>query len=167
MKHIKLIILTVTIPFLLNSCGAIVKGSASKKMTVENGAIPADFGKDDTVLICVLKGRNSRDNYMRKHIKKNYKGKYEFVLQSDVYSHKYDDRDKYRYLFDYNAGSMRSTSYSNLTGEIETRHLPTSSYYIMDRKSNEYYFSNISSGFFSKLIQAYSINMEKVRLSNQ
>jgi len=167
MRKIKSIILAIALPLVLNSCGSIVKSEASNKMTVENGAIPPDLGKDNSTLICVLKGRDSRDNYMKKHIKKNYNGKYEFVLESDLNSEKYNDSDKYRYLFDYNAGSVQSTSFSSPTNGFETRNLPTSSYFIKDRKSNEYYFSNISSGFFSKLIEAYSINMEKVRLANK
>ncbi|MBN8642256.1 MAG: hypothetical protein J0L86_10640 [Flavobacteriales bacterium] len=155
------------INFLFTSCGAIVKSAAVKEMTVEKNAIPADFGAGNTTLICVLKGRNSRDNYMRKHIKNIYKGKYEFVLESDLNSSKYSDKNTYRFLFDYDAGSTSSVGHNNVTGRTEAMSLPTSSYYIKDRKNDKIYHSNFSSGFFSKLIQAYVINMEKVRLQNQ
>ena len=56
------LILTVT----LVSCGAIVKGTALKKTTFENKAIPPDFAEDPGTLICILRGRNSRDRYLKK-----------------------------------------------------------------------------------------------------
>ena len=74
MKKSNLILVSfvISLSFLLNSCGAIVKGTALKRFTVENKVIPADFGKKDEVLLCVLKGRDSRDKYMKKHISKYY-----------------------------------------------------------------------------------------------
>jgi len=166
MRNFKLILLTFTIPLLLNSCGSMVKSSAAKKMTVENGAIPPDLGKDNTVLLCVLKGRNSRDKYMKKHIEKYYKGRYEFILEHEVYESKYSNKEIYRYVFDYNAGSVEVVG-EDINGRVKTKNLPTSSYYILDRKTGTNYYSDAPSGYFSKLIEAYAINMEKVRSSNQ
>lgn len=165
----KLIVVStlLSISLFFTSCGAIVKSSAMKEMTVEKNAIPADFGSGNTVLICIIKGRDSRDNYMRKHIKNIYKGKYEFVLESDLNSSKYSDKNTYRFLFDYNAGSATYVGRNNVTGRTEAMDLPTSSYFIKDRKNDQIYHSNFSSGYFSKLIQAYVTNMEKVRLQNQ
>ena len=169
MKKSNLILVSfvISLSFLLNSCGAIVKGTALKRFTVENKVIPADFGKKDEVLLCVLKGRDSRDKYMKKHISKYYKGQYEFVLQSDLSDAKYDDLSTYKYVFDYNALSSQGNYYNNASGSFENRTIPSSRYYIYDREANQYYLSNLTSGFFSKLIQAYVIKLEKVRLSNQ
>ena len=166
MKLLKLLILTAVIPFLLNSCGAMEAGKYQEKITVENGSIPPDLGKDDSIIICVLTGRNSRDKYMKKHITENYQGNYEFVLQSDLTSDKYNDTDLYRYLLDYEASTTKTTRTDNKTGRTSFVDVPVSKYYIKDRKSNEIYSSNIKSGHFARLIEAYSINMEKVRSAN-
>lgn len=162
----KIFFFSLVASILLNSCGAIVKSAALKKYTIENNEIPPDFGKEKNTLICVLKGRGSRDNYMKKHVKKRYKGDYEFVLESDLDNPKYSDMDNYRYLFDYNAGSVSAMGRNAATGTMQPVNLPTSSYYIKDRKQNVYFSNNFSSGFFSKLIEAYVINLEKARSAN-
>jgi hypothetical protein len=149
MRQIKLILLSISFLLFFNSCGSIVKNIAIKKMTVENGAIPQEFGKDETILICVLKGRNSRDKYLKKNIKENYKGKYEFVLESELSSDKYKDTDLYRYLFDFRTEFITSHGYNNVTNKMQIDHVPTSIYYILDRKTKKYYESGVSSGFFS------------------
>lgn len=163
----KLVVLVflLFVSILPTSCGSMVKNSAMNKMTVENHAIPPDFGKNNSTLVCILQGRNSRDKYMRKHIEDNYRGKYVFLLKEELESDKYGNLDEYRYLLDYNAGSVLNTSF-NTGGNLETRNLPTSSYYIYDRKMKEHYFSGTTSGMFGKLILAYSISLESVRVAN-
>lgn len=139
---------------LFTSCGAYVKNKSMEKMTVENKAIPSNFGQDNEILVCVLQGRNSRDRYMRKHVEENYFGKYVFLLSEEISEEVYTDLDTYRYVFDYNAGSVLGQN---------GRPLPTSSYYIYDRKENVYYYSDAYSGMFGKLILAYTLSLERVR----
>ena len=84
-----------------SGCGAMVQGKAIRKTTVENGAIPAEYGEIQTTLIAVLTGRNSRDKYLKRHFQNYYHGRYVFVLRDDLDSTLYSDRQQYRYVFDF------------------------------------------------------------------
>jgi hypothetical protein len=141
------------------------KGVADKHITKENKAIPPDFGNDNSTLICVLKGRNSRDKYMKKHFNENYKGKVVFVLESDLTNEIYNDVDEYRYLLDYDADSMTTSGYS-ASGEFGTTNAPRSNYYMFDRKNKEYFYSNVKTGSFGKVILSYSQKLENLRQQN-
>ncbi|WP_196890565.1 hypothetical protein [Aureivirga marina] len=154
-------ILLISLTF--SSCGALVRSNIQKDISVENGSIPEEIGQEGTTLICVLKGRSSRDKYMKKHVKKKYHGKYVFVLESDLNSDKYKDVNIYRFLFDYNANSV-DTWRQNADGTSTATALPTSSYFIKDRKENKIYSPKMNSSFFSKYIEAYVIQMENARI---
>lgn len=161
-KNIILIVSVIIFVQLFDSCG----GVPLKHFTVEKKALPADFGSDSQcILMCILKDRSSRDKYMEKQITNEYHGKYEFISESDLGSAKFKNKDIYRFLLDYKGSSTTSTYMSG--GSLRTSNIPTSNYYLLDRKSNKEYNSNFKSGRFSKSIQAYAINLEIVRLKNQ
>mgnify|MGYP007063402643 CR=1 FL=1 len=151
MKLTKLFALTLVLSLSMSSYSAQIK-KLQKRITVENESIPKNIGKKNTVLICVLTGRESRDKYMKMHVKNIYKGEYILVLESELNSSKYSDLGKFKYLFDYDR-----------SGTIDT---PSSEYYIKDRESGKYYRSHISSSSFGKLIQVYTTQMENARLNN-
>lgn len=136
--------------FILSSC------SATNRITVEKGAIPPEFKKHKTTLVCVLKGRKSYDKYMKRNMKSNYRGKMVFLEKGQLRGNKYEDLDKYRYLLDCdeerNVDIMthRTTSY-------------TYRFYILDRKTDKSYYAPGRSSFFGKLITAYATNLEKER----
>lgn len=143
-------------------------GTPTKHFTVEKNALPADFGADEnSILMCILVDRNSRDKYMKKQITNEYHGKYEFVSISDIKSPKYNDKDIYRYLLDYNSSTVSQTTYNTSTNGSSTVSAGTSNYYLLDRKTNKEYNNNLAGSFFSKAIQAYAINLELVRLKNK
>ena len=155
-KSIKFLVLIGLV--VLSSCGGMVKNAALKKTTIENEAIPSGFGKESSVLICKLVYRNSIDRYMKKHIENNYKGKYEFVTKNNLFSSKYDNKDKYRYVFEHkttNANPISGPNYSVF------------SYQIRDRKTNKTYTNGVYSSYFSKLIEAYVLAMERARTKNK
>jgi hypothetical protein len=166
-KKYSLSLFSITLLFLLTSCGALVKSKAISKIKTENEAIPPDFGKDETTLVCVITGKKSYDKYMEKHVLNEYHGKYEFVLRQELSSEKYKNTLKYRYVFDLNKLNYSSSSYNSSLNKYENNTITTASYYIIDRKENITYKSPMTSSFFSKLIQAYMINLETVRLENQ
>ena len=145
-------ILAFIIPgLLLGSC--FYKSYALSKITVENGAIPPDFGKDETILLCIVYDRRSYDRYLKKHVTKRYHGKYEFVERGNVHE-KYANASKYRYKF-YHEKTYRNYPNHGTTGSY--------SFYIEDRLKNATYYCPISSSFFGKTIKAYMINLEKKR----
>jgi hypothetical protein len=148
---------------LFNSCG-----TPTKSFTVEKNALPADFGADENcILICVLQDRNSRDYYMKKQITNEYHGKYEFVSESDLTSSKYNDKNIYKYLLDYHHSTVTQSTYNTTTHRTSTLTSGISNYYLLDRKENKEYNNKRSGSAFSKIIRAYAINLELVRLKNK
>lgn len=137
----------------------ITKSKATKNLTVEKNAIPPDLGRDDTYVIGLLDERRSRDKYLIKHIEKNYKGKYVFSTEKDL-TVKYADVDTYRYVLKYKR--INNTVYYNNS----MTDVPSSNYFIYDRKEDKIYNSGFHSGMFGKVIKAYAQNMEKQRLVN-
>lgn len=153
--------------FFMNSCGIMVLQTGIATITVKNKALPPDFGKDNTVLICILTGKRNYDKSMKKHVINEYGGLYEFVLREDLHSDKYNDFSKYRYVFDYNEITRSKQVRNSTTGMMDTQDTTTASYYILDRKKDMQYISPFTSSFFGKLIKAYMRNLEKERLRHQ
>jgi hypothetical protein len=148
----------------LSSCFS-VKNMAIAKITEENGAIPLEFGSDNSILICVITKSKSYSKYMKRHVVKEYHGKYEFVLREDLYDPKYKDTDLYRYVFDCETlykEEMRGPSAIAFGPESTI----SASYYLTDRKDNKVYKCPMTSSFYGKLIKAYMIKLEMQRGKN-
>lgn len=167
----KKIFLLLVAAFFLQSCifivGPIVKGKLTRKLTVENKAIPPDLGFDDAYVVCIMHEKNSRDRYVKKHFKKFYKGNMVFVTAKELESESYSDAAKYRYIFDYmrHNGSVQVVQATPTGNQISNVSTPSSNYFIHDRLTNIEYNSRISTGWFGKYIKAYSQNLEKKRLA--
>ncbi|CAM1344184.1 hypothetical protein [Tenacibaculum amylolyticum] len=150
MKKIGIILSLIIITFLLNSCGAITKATANSKLTEEKGAIPPDFGKDDGILIFITHHR-SYNKYLKKNVKKIYKGKYEFVTESEfLEKEKYKNVDNYRFIFDYNYQSA-GYNYAKQRDYLYS----VKKFSILDRKTEKLYKSPMTSSFWSKLQKVY------------
>ena len=136
---------------------------AKEAFTEEKKAIPPEFGKKETVLLCVLKGRNSYDKYLKKAVTENYKGDYLFISPYDLISDKYP-KEKYRYYFDYNMGSTRTVRYQN-------SHLSSSvtfkSFFVRDRLKEQSYESGEEYSNFGAAMVGYMQNLELKRISMQ
>lgn len=173
MKKIQFTFVLLIVSLLtLSSCGAIVKTKAKKYATVEEGAIPANFGIDNSVVLFVTSGKRSYDKYLKSNIKKAYQGDYILVSKEDIVSSKYADKNKYRYIFDFkkesysyhsnNAtiyGQSAHTGMKNATGQVRR-------FTITDRVDEKDYVMKMTSSFWSKLQRMYMKNMESVRVQN-
>ena len=157
-----LILLTV-LSTLFTSCFGIAKMHARKEFTEELHAIPPHFGEKGTVLIAILRNRSSYDNYVKKAAKL-YNGEVILLKNSAELTTLYSDKTKYRFLFDYTAGSTSSVHYagSNLNSSVTYKR-----FYVSDRLENEMYQCGYESGSFGDLLKAYFENLEKKRLSMQ
>lgn len=122
--------------------------------------IPPEFGKDKSeVMLCVIKGRKSYDNYMKKNVTKFYLGKYEFVLEADIKKPKYQDTKKYRYIFHHGGidpkaikVDKKGNKYAYVTNGYN--------YYVLDRTTNIAYYNGTSSDMFAALIKKYMKMLE-------
>ena len=154
--------------FMLSSCGVLVKAQAKKYATVEKGAIPMDFGKEQTTLLFVTSSR-SYNKYLKKNIKKAYHGNYELVVLEDLHNKKYNDLSKYRYIFDYNYVTYTYHNDNEVIygpgGGIATGKVKR--FAITDRKEDKMYIMPMTSGFWSKLQRVYLKNLDEQRIKNQ
>lgn len=145
--------LFLLVAFSFTSC--MQQSMASSRMTVESGSIPPNFGKEETVLLAVTYNKPSYDNYLKKHVTELYKGAYVFVDKEALNDPQYSDAQKYRYIFDYDLktsghGADKTYAYD---------------FYVIDRAEDKKYDAKFTSSFFSKLIQAYMVNLENQRLA--
>lgn len=157
--------LGIAIALLLQSCimlaGPLAEDQADKHLTAGNNAIPVGIGKDGTYVVAVLQGRESRDKYVRKYFRENYNGKYVFSTVEELQT-EYADVNKYRYAFTYS--KLNDAVYD--ASDNSSTPLPSSNYFIYDRKEKREYNSGFSSSMFGKVIDAYTRNMEQQRLAN-
>ncbi len=157
---------TVLMLSMLSSCGAIVKSKANKYLTEEEGAIPPDFGKENTTLLFITH-RNSYNKYLKKNTRKIYQGDYELISKKEFESNsKYEDISKYRFVFDYSAVSP---GYTVIRGDGSMRDplYDVKKFRILDRKSEKEYVSKMTSSFWSKLQKVYLKNLNEKLLSEQ
>lgn len=158
-------LLFLLITLSLNSCfisKAISKSKARKEFTEENNAIPPSFGKANEVILCILKNRSSYDRYLKSAFKKEYKGNYVLIYEPDLNSAKYADKEKYRYVFDYDGGTVMTTTWSDgLSASSQFKR-----YYILDRLEHKKYQTGGEFGFFALAMRCYVENLEIKRLSN-
>ena len=165
----------------LNSChllilGAVAKGKANRNITEEKGAIPPDFGKDNSTMVFITHER-SYNRYLKKNVKKKYEGKYEFATEEDFASQeKYRDISKYRYVFDYsyrpagtvwksstiNSGDFSIKTYKNRPALYKVKRFA-----VVDRKEERIYKSIITSSFWSKLQKVYLRKLNEKRLTQK
>ncbi len=160
---INYLLLTI-ITLSLNSCfikKAIEVDHAKKEFTEQNQAIPPSFGKDNSVIVCILHGRNSYDKYLKIAVEENYKGEYLLIKSADLTSIEYSNKAKYRYVFDYGSGSSLTTIYSN--GQSVTTTYKR--FFIYDRLEDKKYESGAEFTYFAKAMRVYFANLEIKRSS--
>ncbi len=156
----------VFVAFLLfTSCKSPMFSYAKRETTIENGAIPPDFGKEDVVMLCVLAGYKAYDKQMKKQVSENYFGKYEFITKKQINSSQYENVEKFRYLFDSEEGAVNTPSHDS-RGERLLTYDTDFTFIIVDRKNKVTYKSPFKTITFPAVIEAYMINLEALRLAN-
>jgi hypothetical protein len=169
MKRIKItfIFLTLLISAIgLNSC-FIVSSMANNYCTVKNGGIPADFGKYNSTLLCILSGSKGHDKYIKKHAAKRYGGNVEFAFLEDIEKGKLANKEKYRYLLNHHISFVEHSTYNVSTNRTSSYAIKTSGYFIYDRVNKKEYDAGFTSGMYGKILKAYFNNLEEMRLKNQ
>lgn len=161
LKHSSFFIVTILSLLLLTSCGAIVKSKANKYLTEEKGAIPPEFGKENTTVLFVTHHR-SYNKYLKKNVKKIFKGDYEFIREGEYGLEKYDDKNKYRFVFDYNYISYDYTNQS-----LETKYGKVKKFNILDRKTDKRFVSKMTSSYWSKLQKVYLKKLNEKLITEQ
>lgn len=163
-KNVINYLLLMIITLSLNSCfiaKSIEAKHARAEFTTENKAIPPSFGKSNAILLCVLQGRNSYDKYLKSAVKNNYKGEYVLIYPYDLSLEKYNDKEKYRYVFDYGYGSTITTTWSDGLSASSTY----KRFNVYDRLEDKKYESGAEFSFFANAMKIYMANLEIKRQS--
>jgi hypothetical protein len=161
--------LIVLFSFLLSSCGAIVKVKAKKYATVQEGAIPEDFGTGNVTMLFITKSKKSYDKYLKKNVERCYQGKYELITHKTLEQDQYQDLETYPYYFDFGYKTyQRFTSNEVIHGPGGTRLTSgmVRKFFIIDRKTDKKYEMGMTSSYWSKLQRMYIKNLEAERLKN-
>jgi hypothetical protein len=150
-------ILIICVSFLFNSCKSS-EAVAEKYLTIDQGAIPPDFGKDDSILL-VCADAYYFTKRKEKVMEDNYSGNYEFGC---LYStdHPYGDVDKYRYIFTVTTGIGSGTNSLNRPSTVIVIS-------ILDRKENKTYRSKRVSLNWFNFSKAYIRKLDQQRIANQ
>src|SRR5687767_8715336 len=90
MKTILLLLLLFTTTF---------TGIAQDRLFRDQDPVPADFGKEKTVLLVINSEQKKVNKALEDAFEKHYKGEYEIIDESDLSSSRFSDTKKYRYCF--------------------------------------------------------------------
>ena len=155
----KQIYLLLSIVIILFSCS-----SAAYKSTIkDNGKqIPPNFGLEKTIILLMEKGSSGYNSHLEENWDKYYTGKYEIVTKETLNNKKYADTKKYKYIFDYD---IRVTRGNDGSGRQQT--YEGYSFFLIDREDNKKFGSFLDSQAWNKLMKAYIMKLEEVRLKNE
>mgnify|MGYP006354853673 FL=1 len=148
----------------LQSCGYILVRPVVKKNIMNNRetSIPPDFGNDKSeVLVFELLENESPgyDKAIQKTVPKYFNGQYVFKTKAQISEMNDEDREKYRYIFSSEGRQERVEFGENIPSSRDFK--------LLDTKTNVSYKSNVISGMYVRVIEAYLINLEKVRVEHQ
>jgi hypothetical protein len=120
--------------------------------------------KNDEYMLFIIKGKDSYDKYLKKHVEENYKGKYKYVLMKDLEKDEFKDKSVYRYTFTNEISSYRrdATAAYGTAGNLAV----SSQFYIYDRLEGKNYSPGIASGLFSANMRGCIRGIEKERSKN-
>ena len=159
LKKVSFLIVVIAITLSLSSCimlisGGIVKRKSVKKFTVENGVIPPEFGKTNSILLVVKSGRRSFDKTLTK-VFDDYKGNYLLVNREDLTNSKLSDIETYRFIFD-----TKTIIKTNMDATRSSTR--TYQFFMRDRIAGKKYDASHTSSFYGKLMKAYVINLNEL-----
>ena len=147
-NYLLLLIVFLLVSSSLTSC---VTGMAAKRITVENGCIPAEFGKNPGTLLLLKEKGKSYNKYLKK-VFDHYQGKHEYITLDQLSKPPYTDLEKYPYLLDFER-ELHSQG-AGTTDYIDVRR-----FYIEDRSTGKRYESKITSSYYAKILKAYVSNL--------
>ncbi len=135
-----------------------------KLYTEEYNSIPPQLGVNkEEVLMVMLKDNNTYYNgYIKRAVKKNYKGNYVLVKDSEFYNAKYSDKVKYRFYFDFSEGRSYSSTRFDKPG-LSSSSGSYKRFFVKDRLNDKIYGVSEDFNFFVKAMHIYLANLESKR----
>lgn len=148
----------------LNSCGVLMRAKAKKYVTIAKGAIPPNFGADNSGIL-FLTHQNSYNRYLKRNIRKAYGGPHGFMGPEELEE---KGAGTYRYIFDYGYRTGQRFSPNTVVhgagGGLSTTRVKQ--FFITDTKTDSSYILKVTSGYWSKLQRFYLKKLEEERIRN-
>lgn len=170
-----LVLISFVISIFFTSCGVIVKSKANNYITLENKAIPPEFGKQNDTLLFITHHR-SYNKYLIRNVKKIYKGNYKFITEDDLKNTiDYKNVDVYRFVFDYNyepsgdyiiTNTFANSNFNSATPRIRPALYNLKRFKILDRKSQKIYYCKMTTSYWSKLQKVYIKKLNEQLISS-
>lgn len=166
---IKKILTFLILSILISSCGfKTPRAWAKLETSLESGAIPPDFGKNNEVLLCTLSGIENIDHFIIRKVSDHYNGKVIFVTKKQLIKPPYNNIVTYRYYLDhYKSSESTFASHPTKTDREILVERPTLNCFMYDRLMKKKYNSNYTSNDYWRIYKFYAKNLEKVRQKNQ
>jgi hypothetical protein len=140
--------------------GSLLAGA--QKNTPNFEEIPPELGKDNLTLLVMDEDKNAVSKAIYETFEKHYKGPYEIQPRSMVYTKKYADATKYRFLF--------TVITRDVPGQwIGRERFPPTvdySYGVFDRRTGKQYKLDGWAGGFKRSMVDYVKRMEEARAGN-
>jgi hypothetical protein len=148
--------------FVFFSCGSSKMLSA---YTEEKNAIPPDFGKQGTILL-IIKNNNifNYNHFLKSAFEKNYFGEYKIIDYDQIESKEFENKEVYRYIFDFSRGTGYSSTYSNQSTGMSSSHVGNFKiFYVFDRFEEKKFQNKVEFSAYAKAMKAYITNLEVKR----
>lgn len=169
LKKYFLLLISISVCTLLNSCGVIAKSIGNKYLTEEKGAIPPEFGQKGTVFLLVedIDSNIWYRKFINSRAESEYKGSHEVVKFADLDLKKFNDVNIYRFVFlSDNKQSEYFSGVSNTNGDgFSTSE--SKFFYVYDRKTKKEYRSKKAASNWGKYMRIYIKKLNEKRVSQQ
>jgi len=131
----------------------LLRHTGIKHITVKSKALPPDLGKNSQEQIAFILDKKHYNNLLQKFVSTHYHGPYELVTFEEYRTEKYSNKTVFRYAFTRESvpDPKGSTYLFHVTDEL--RHIT--------------YNSPVHSYSYKGILEAYIINLEKLRSSNE
>jgi hypothetical protein len=147
-KSLSLFLIVILWALFSSSCGVSVKPMSKQYISVERGAIPPDFGVENSTLLCIA-GNKGYTKYLVKNFESLYRRDFKVIEKNDLQSDDYDDKEKYRFVFDFYDVSKVHTNSNGSTTRSSKK------FFIIDRKDDKKYYCQFTTAYYSKLQKVY------------
>ncbi|MCK8480936.1 hypothetical protein [Psychroserpens algicola] len=148
---------------MLNSCGLGINSAGNKYLTVEQGAIPPEFGKDGTVLLLVEDADSNLwyKKYINKHAENKYTGPYKIIQYDELDASPYSNKEKYRYVF--LSDNTSKIQHIDNTGVSSSE---WKYFLVYDRLTEKQYKSKTAPVSWAKFMGVYFEKLDAKRIEN-
>ena len=134
----------------------------NSKAQVEDKEIPPDFGSEKGILLVREVEKENPNKTLSEKFEKYYKGQYEIIPISGPTGKKFQDLDKYRYMFE----TYEKVVPGYFIGKDRFPATVEYTFGVVDRKTGKIYKILFWTGNYKKTMERYIKNLDEARIKN-